>query len=248
MIRRLVNLAFAVLLAPLFLAFSYEGALFLVSVFTLDSTMWFLLGAALALPLSLLGLSKNIMFIEHLLHELEHAVVAFFFTFQLPRRLEVDPEQGSKVYVPTRGGCLVTLAPYYFPMLTVPFLILKALAALLFSLLKVPFPALLVAVLDLLVGAALMFHYITTLKEFRFSQPDIKKTGLIASIVGVLFLNFMFLVLSIAVVTGSYPEFLDFLKSAVPGTVDAYKAALEFLKARLLPALDDLQETLVGQL
>lgn len=119
MIRRLFHLAFAVLLAPLFFAFSYEGALFLVSVFTFDSTKWFFLGAALALPVALLSLSYNIAFIEHLLHELEHAVVDFFFTFRLPRRLEVDPEQGSKVYVSTRGGCIVSLAPYYFPILTV---------------------------------------------------------------------------------------------------------------------------------
>lgn len=243
MIRRLFYFGLLVLLAPLVYAFAYEGVLYLISVFTFDATKWFLLGAAVGLPISLLILNNNTTFIEHLLHELEHAAIAFLFTFQLPRRMEVDPQQGSRVYVPPRGGCLVTLAPYYFPMLTIPFLLLNALTALLFSLLKLPFPALLAAVLDLLIGATLMFHYVSTLRQFRLSQSDIRETGFIASIVGVLFLNLMFLVVSLTVVTGQYAEFLEYLKAAVATMVDAYKAVFEFLKAQLLPALDNSMQT-----
>jgi hypothetical protein len=89
-----------------------------------------------------------------------------------------------------------------------------------------------------------MFHYMSTIKEFGSFQTDIKKTGMIPSLVGVLFLNFMFLVLSVTVVTGSYRQFLDYIKTALAATVDAYKFVFEFLMTRLLPALGDLIETI----
>jgi hypothetical protein len=246
MILRLVHFGLVVLLAPLFFAFSYEGAKYVASVFSLEATMWFFVGAGLALPLSLLILSNNIVFIEHLIHELEHAVMAFLLSGRLPTRMEIDPEGGvSRVYVSSRGGCIVALAPYYFAMFAVPFLVLKALIDLAFSLFESPVPTFVDVVFDLLIGVTLMFHYISTLKEFRFSQPDIKKTGWIASFVGVLFVNIMFLVVSIAVVTGSYAQFREYLKSAGAATVDAYKAAFDFLMTRIVPFLGGLIEAII---
>lgn len=246
MIRRLLNLALVVLLAPLLAAFVYEGALFLASVFTLAATQWFLVGAAVAVPLSLLMVSNSMRFIEDLLHEVEHASVSFLFTFQLPKKMEINPEETSKVEVPTTGGCLVTLAPYYFALLTIPFLLLKALLALVFSLFETPMPAFLAVALDFFVGATLMFHYLSSLREFRFSQTDLKKTGFIPSIVVVLFLNFMMLVLSLTVVIGSYAEFWEYLKSAVATTVAAYTAVLDWTKTRVLPFLEELMQTILG--
>lgn len=246
MIRRTVNFGLVVLLAPFFFAFAYEGAKYVASVFTLEATKWFLLGAALALPLSILILNNNIVFIEHLVHELEHAVMAFIFSGRLPTKMEIDPEGGvSKVYVSSRGGCIVTLAPYFFAMFTIPFLVLKALVDLAFAVFQIPVPTFLDLVFDLLIGATLMFHYVSTLKEFRFSQPDIKKTGWVASVVSVLFLNFMFLVVSIAVVTGTYAQFWEYLKSAAATTVDAYKAAWDFLVTRILPFLSGLIQSII---
>jgi hypothetical protein len=239
---RILNLFLVILLAPAFSAFVYEGALFVASVFTIDATKWFLLGIVLSLFVYVVFLHDNIGFIEHLLHELEHAALSFLFTLKLPKRMEIDPDEGSEVL--TRGGgCLMTLAPYYLPLLTVPFLLLKALASLAFSLLKIPFPPFLAGALDLLIGATWMFHLVGTLREFRPFQTDIKKTGLIASFVAVLFLNFMFVVLSVAVVTGSYAELLDYVKAALATTLDAYKAVLDFVTTRLLPILGDLVQT-----
>jgi hypothetical protein len=244
MIRRLLNLALTIALAPFIYWFSYQGYKLLVSVFTLDSTKWFLGGAALSLVVYALLLNNNIDFVEHLFHELEHAAVAFIFTFQWPRRMEVDPEQGSKVVVPPRGGCITTLGPSFFPLLTVPLLLLKTLLALALPLLKVPFPTFLAVVFDLLIGATLMFHLLCSLKEFGSFQSDVKKTGLIPSVVGVLFLNLMFLVLSVVVVTDSYAELVDSAKTAVAAMVDAYKVAWEYLRTDLLPTLGDLIEAI----
>lgn len=244
MLLRLLYLALVILLAPLFYAFTLEGGMFLASVFTFESTKWFLLGAAVAIPVSLVMLTSSMTFIRHLIHELEHAAIDFLFTFRLPGRMEINPERRiSSVAVSGRGGCLVPLAPYYFPLLTIPLLFLKALTALAFALLKMPFPAWLAAVLDLLIGLTLVFHYITSFREFRLSQPDIRETGFIPSIVGVLFMSFMFLVLSLTVVTGSYSEFLDYIQASLATTVDAYEAAFEFLRGHLLPVLEDLTRT-----
>jgi hypothetical protein len=244
MIRRLLNLTLIILLSPLLIVFIREGAVFLASVFTIDSSMWFLLGAALSLLGYILLLNNHIDFIEHLLHEMEHAALSFLFSGKLPRRMEIDPEQGSKVFIADRGGCLTALAPYYLPLLMVPFLILKALAALALSLLNVSLPTVLAAALDLLIGATLMFHYVCTLKEFSSFQSDIKQTGVIASLVGVFFLNFVFLVLAMTVVTGSYAQLLDDAKTALAAAVDTYRAALEFLMIRLLPGLGELVQTI----
>ncbi len=236
---RILNLVLVILLAPALFAFVYEGALFIASVFTFEATMWFLLGAVLSLFAYVVFLHGSIGFIEHLLHESEHAVAHFLRTFKLPTRMEIDPEKGSKVVVTDKGGCLVVLAPYYLPLLTVPVLLLKALASLALPLLKMSLPLFLTVALDLLIGATLMFHVACTVMEFGSFQKDIKKTGWIASIVLVLFLNFMFVLLSVAVVTGSYAELVDYAKAAGATTVDTYKAALDFLKTSLLPMVGD---------
>ncbi len=177
MILRLLNLALNAALAPFIYCFSYHGYKLLTSVFTLDSTPWFLGGTALSLLIHVLLLNNhNLRFVQDLLHEMEHAAVAFLLSFQLPKRMEIDPEKGSKVVlVPARGGCMMTLAPYYLLLLTVPFLIVKAVAFHVFPMLNVPFPPLLAVILDLLIGATLMFHLLSSIKEFRTFQTDFKR-------------------------------------------------------------------------
>lgn len=242
--RKLLNFTLLVVLGPGLISFALEGARFLASVFTLEATKWFLFGAGLSLVACLFSLSGAPGFIEHLLHELEHATVAFFFSFKFPIRMEIDPSKGSKVVYTGGGGCLTTMAPYYFPLLTVPFLLIKALAALAFSLLKTSFPIVLAASLDLLVGTTLICHTIFTLKEV-FTGPagdDIDQVGAIPFAGAVLFLNLVILILSIAVVTASYAELLQYLKIAAGATVDAYQVTWEFTTTRILPALGDLEQ------
>jgi hypothetical protein len=239
MIRKLLYFALVLALTPLLLAFTAEGIDFLASVFTFKAAQWFVAGAVGSLVVYIVLLNNSIAFIEHLLHELEHAIVSFLFTFQWPKRMEVDPAQGSKVVVTGKGGCLVPLAPYYLPLLTLPFLLVKALAALVFSLLNAAFPAILAAVLDLLIGATLTFHVVCTLKEFSYRQTDIRTIGLISSLVIVLFLSFVFLVLSVTVVIGSYAQFVDYVRSVSMGLVDTYQAAIGLVTEDVLPFLRD---------
>ncbi len=240
--RRLLNCVLVIVLAPLIFGFTYEGAAYLASVFTLDATMWFLAGMVLFLFVYLLFLNNNIAFIEHFLHESEHAVVSFIFTRKLPSRMEIDPAKGSKVVLTKAGGCLVDLAPYYLPLLALPLLALKALVDLAYSLFKASPSPYLDGAFDVLVGAAFVFHLLCTLREYGTIQTDIKKSGLVPSLVAVLFLNFLFLLLCVTVVVGSYGELLEYAKAAFWMTVDAYKVAFEFLTTKALPAIGKLVE------
>lgn len=248
MIRRLLNLALVIVLAPLVYAFVYEGGVYLASIFTLAATMWFLVGAVAFLLIYLLFLNNSIGFIEHLLHESEHAAVAFIFTLRLPSRMEIDPEKGSKVFVHKGGGCLMELAPYYLPLLVLPLIGAKGFVDLVYWLLKaIPSPYL-DGAFDALIGAAFVFHLLCTLKEYGAFQTDIKKSGLVPSLFAVLFLNFMFLLLCVTVVAGSYGELCEYGKAAFGTTVTAYKVASEFLTTELLPATGKLMEAIVDRL
>ena len=238
MIGKLFNLVLIILLAPALFALVYEGALFVVAVFTIEATLWFLGGIALSLVVYVLFLWGSFDFVEHLLHELEHAALAFLFTLKLPTKMEIEPGKQSKVEAPKGGGCLRTLAPYYLPLLTIPFLLIRALVSFVYSWRDAPLPIFLAGPLDLLIGATWMFHLVCTLKEFRPSQPDIKETGMLASFIAVLFLNVVVVVLIVAVVTGSYTEFLDAIKAIPPATVAAYQAVLGFSKTRVLPIVE----------
>lgn len=243
--RKLLYFTLLVLLGPFLFTFAYEGVLFALSVFTLGAATWFLVGAGISLVAHLLLLQDSLRFLEILMHELEHATIAFLFTFRLPTKMEIDTEGVSKVVTLDRGGCFKTLAPYYLPLLALLPLLLRALAAPAFSWLGLDLPNFLAVVLDLLIGATLTFHIVTTCKEFRPAQPDIKKVGLITSIVAVLSLNLMFLVFSIAAVTGSCAEWWVYVKDAATATVGAYQAAYIFLTERLLPGVGDLVQWVV---
>jgi hypothetical protein len=247
MIRLLFNSVSIILLAPALFAFVYEGFLFVISVFKVDLPLWFIGGIALSLFVYVLFVWGKWDFVEHLLHELEHTLLYFLRTFRWPTRMEIDPEKGSKIIV-TDGGCLLLLlAPYYFPLFTVPLLLVRALAGFALSSLETPWSTYVTGLLDLLIGATFVFHLACTFREFRFSRTDIKKTGRIASALAVVFLNAMFAVASVTVVTEAYAEFWAYLKAALPATQDAYQAVLDFAQTRVLPMASDWIQTLKDQ-
>jgi hypothetical protein len=246
--RRLLNLGLIVLLGPALVAFAYHGVRFILSVFTWEAGMWFLAGAGLSLLAYFVLLNGKIAFIEDLLHELEHSLVAFLFSFQLPTQMEIDTTNNSSVNTSTRGGCLTTLAPYYLPLLMLPFLALKAAATLAASWLDVTFPTVLAVSLDVLIGATLAFHYVVTIKEYGDFQTDIQKEGRIASLVMALFLNLAFLIVTMAVVVGAYTELWAYVQTAAAATVEAYKSAYAYVTTRLLPALGDLLDSALAWL
>lgn len=237
MIRVLINFVASIALAPAFFAFVYEGAFFVGSVFSIDATKGFLGGIVLFLLIYVVFLNGNIGFIEHLLHELEHAMLTFLFTRKLPTKMEIDPEKGSKVEGPKGGGCLSALAPYYWPFCTVPFLLVKAVASFYYSWRGGSLSTVVAGALDVAIGATLSFHFVSTCKEFGPFQKDVKTTGRIASVILVAFLNFVFVVLALTVVTGAYSEFVDYLQDAWPTTKAAYQTVFDVIETRVVPVV-----------
>jgi hypothetical protein len=244
---KLLYFSLVLLLAPLIVTFTHEGVRFLIAVFAFDSLKWFLLGTFLALVAYLILRKGENTFLQVLMHEMEHAAIRFLFTGRWPSKMEIEPPEGLTA---STNGCfllwvtpLAPLAPYFLPLLTIPFLVLKAAAALAFSLLEIPFPSFLATALDLLIGATLMLHLAWTVKEFQPSvQMDIKNSGLIVSIVTVAFLIVMSVVLSVAVVTSSYAEFWASVKTASAAGLDLYQIILDWLKVHLPQVLDALRQ------
>ena len=180
---KVIKFLLSVLLAPLIYSFVYVAYLFLVSGVRLDSVIWFICGSLLYALLYLLiflngsKLRYTITFLEHLEHELGHSIIAFMF-LRGTRKLIANPvkeredEEASKVeYLDSHGpDSLISLAPYYFPVLTVPLLIAEPLAF---------FP--LHEIIDFMIGFTLAFHFVGLLREFGLKQTDVRKHGLIFS-------------------------------------------------------------------
>lgn len=239
-------LGVSLLVLPLVVAFTYEAALFVASAFSWGVFAWLLAGMGLFLLVYILFLAGRIDFLEHLIHEFEHAMIPFFLTGNLPIKMEIDPSKKSQVQVVGVGGCATTLAPYFFPLLAVPLLLLKALTALVLSLLETPFPSFLAGAFDVLIGATLMLHFIGLFKEFRLRQTDIRKTGILCSVVTVFFLNVLLVVVTAAVVASDYAGLLDYVRVGATRSLENYQVVLEFGQSRVLPAIGNVVERFRG--
>ena len=231
MLGRLIRLTVLILLAPLIYAFSYEAFLFFFrSGITVKSVQWFLLGVALAILIYAVLPRRITIFWEVFDHELTHLVTGLMF-FRRPRAFVVAPEavNGATGIEPGFGTIPITLAPYFLPLFTLPFLLAK-------PFLPSPFDE----IANFLIGFTLALHYASLIAwEFRPSQPDFRTTGVIFSIVVTLFLNVVLLVVILAIVTGNYAGILDYFKNGWDRTVEAYGAALEFLQTGVIPAISE---------
>jgi hypothetical protein len=239
MIGRLFRFALLILLTPLIAAFVYEAALFLSSIVTFDGIKWFLVGMAVYFIFYAIVLQNRIVFLEALAHEMEHAIMGLIRYGELPTRMTINTE-GKSETVRSQSGCVTKLAPYCFHPFAILFLMLKAAMAVGFHLLDASFPVPLDAVLDALIGLTLGFHYVCLIREFSPRQTDFQSTGMAFSMVMVLFLNLLFLVFTLAVVTNSYADLWPYVKDALRRTGEAYRIAMEVLKTHILPAARSL--------
>jgi hypothetical protein len=255
LLKELIGFLLFVLLAPLIYSFVSEAYFFLVSGVSFDSISWFVCGLLsylfLYVPIAWIGDGPmySIIFFEHLEHELGHSLVNFMFlggTRKLianPRNkfieLMGDPpsesegEETSEAELFSVHGLnfLITLAPYYFPVFTVPLLIAKPLAF---------FP--LREIINFLIGFTLMFHFVGLLREFRFWQSDIKDCGRIFSSCVTCLLNTIVLVIVVCVASGNYKAILDYFQNSIARTPESYQTELQ-----ILMMLNDLKDQLLQQ-
>jgi len=160
----------------LFYGFGIE-ALQIISKTSFGNLRWlaFLSGGAVFFPC--LFLAKRLFYsgwcyLETLEHELTHLLVGLIF-LKIPTGIRVSAHEGGEVRqigLGTTGQIWVTLAPYFFPTIS--------LAVLIFAYFVELNPLLLLGIL----GWTTAFHLVTNWSETSFRQPDLKKAGLLKTI------------------------------------------------------------------
>jgi hypothetical protein len=144
---------------------------------SLQNSRWlaFVSGALIFLPC--LFLAKRLFpgvwaYLETLEHELTHLLIGLIF-LKIPVGIRVSAHEGGEVRqigLGTTGQTWVSLAPYFFPTVSLAVLVI----AYLFSLNTVYLLGLL--------GWTTAFHLISNWGETSFRQPDLQKAGILKTL------------------------------------------------------------------
>lgn len=210
--KKIVHYLILIFILPLLYSYIAEFYRFLF-IFNkwLGIINFFNIGIAAYILLYVFFISRKIIFIETFEHELCHTVMAWL-TFQKVVSFNANAS-GSGNITHTSDNFLIALAPYFFPIFTIPLIIIR--------------PFIISSVqeyFNFFIGFTLAFHYMGLLKEFRPVQPDIKKSGFIFSIVVSLFFNLIFTVISMAFASGAYKNVWLYLKDSAVKSVVYYKS------------------------
>ncbi|CAN5306309.1 hypothetical protein BH10ACI1_BH10ACI1_01850 [soil metagenome] len=149
----------------------------IISKMTLsDSRLYtFLLGAAVFFPFHLAAkrlFQSSWCYLQTLEHELTHLLIGLIF-LKIPVGFRVSAHEGGEVRqigLGTTGQTWVTLAPYFFPTIS--------LAVVAFAY----FADLNTKILLAILGWTTAFHLVTNWSETSFRQPDLQKAGFLKTI------------------------------------------------------------------
>ena len=136
---------------------------------------WFLAGIAIFFPC--LFAAKRLFYsgwcyLETLEHELTHLLIGLIF-LKIPTGIRVSAHEGGEVRqigFGTTGQIWVTLAPYFFPTISIAVLLVASVARL-NTLLTLG-----------TLGWTTAFHLVTNWSETSFRQPDLQKAGILKTI------------------------------------------------------------------
>lgn len=238
---RFIRLFILLLLAPFICSCSLEAFSFLFSNLDLGSLDSFGIGFVVCI-LVYAGTSQtrgpiysDFQFIMTLRHEMTHAVALMLAGGRIDRmevvnRAERPGQEVISVVQPSSPVGLkswIALAPYYFPLLTIPLLPLR------FCVLSW-----VREVLDFLIGFTLGFHYTSLMDEllgqrFGLGQTDITETGVISSYVVIGFFNLLSLATVKAVLHNDWPTGGQ-LRSTLVRSWDWYMLILQELRRYIL--------------
>jgi hypothetical protein len=219
---QLGNFCIFLLVFPLLAAVWVEGGLFLVSLPNPQALVVFFVGLVGMLLLCVVLRGSALHLAEGAMHEMTHALVGWPFMGE-PVSMEVkadgaSPSGKTKWISANRPNFIVSIAPYSFPILAIPPLILKLL----------PFgqtpPASLG--IDAVLGAALAFHYLSILDAFRAGQTDLTEVSITAGVAAALTFQLVFLVIALSVVMGMPQLIGNYFWAAWVRALDYYKFAL----------------------
>lgn len=205
------------LFAAPFLFYGFGGqTLRIISKFSFDNPRWlaFMAGAAVFFPC--LFAAKRFFpgvwcYLETLEHELTHLLVGLIF-LKIPVGIRVSAHAGGEVRQigrGTTGQIWITLAPYFFPTVSIAVLIFAYFTDL-------------NALLTLgILGWTTAFHLISNWGETSFRQPDLQKAGIVKTILILPVMNLICYGAVLAFVAGGSKGFGDFWLAGISKSVQA---------------------------
>ena len=182
--------------------------------------LWFLAGAAIFFPC--LFLAKRLFhsgwcYLQTLEHELTHLLIGLLF-LKIPTGIRVSAHEGGEVRqigLGTTGQIWVTLAPYFFPTVSIAVLIFAYFAGL--------NTLLLLSIL----GWTTAFHLVTNWSETSFRQPDLQKAGILKTILILPIMNLICYGAVLAFVADGSKGFGNFL---IVGLRETFRIAAEIAR------------------
>ena len=224
---RLGNFCIFLAAFPLLAALWAEGAVFLSSLPNPRSLLWFGIGMGGMLLLCILLRGTTLHFNEVATHEMAHAWTGLMFLgeadmIRVEGRNTPESSSGETDWgLRNREIFLVSIAPYSFPLLAIPPLVLKLL----------PFgqtpPASLV--IDVVLGAALAFNYHYIWNDFGVVQTDLTRVCTPVGFVSAMTFQLIFLVIALSAVMGSPQLIGSYFWAAGVRALDYYKIMFEVL-------------------
>ncbi len=176
LISKILLILFLIAAPFLFVGFGKE-TLKIVSGFSFNNSRWFafVCGALIFLPC--LFVIKRLFYsawcwLETFEHEITHLLIGLLF-LKIPVGFRVSAHEGGEVRQigrGTTGQIWVTLAPYFFPTVS------------LFVLIVAYFAKLDTSLLLGILGWTTIFHLVSNWGETSFRQPDLQKAGIIKTI------------------------------------------------------------------
>lgn len=179
--------------------------LFVISKISFADSRWlaFLAGAIVFVPCVFIARSlfRSVWcYLETLEHELTHLLIGLIF-LKIPVGIRVSAHEGGEVRqigMGTTGDVWITLAPYFFPTVSLAVLLI----AYLFK-------------IDTLVslgvlGWATMFHLISNWGETSFRQTDLQKAGILKTLLILPVMNLICYGAILAFVGGGRKAFVGF--------------------------------------
>lgn len=187
-----------------------------VKGFSPENSRWtaFTLGAVCFFPVHFLA--KRFFYglwcyLETLEHELTHLLAGLFF-LKFPTGIRVSAHAGGEVRqigFGTTGQIWITLAPYFFPTVSVLVLLIA-------------YPAGLNTQLTLgVLGFTTLFHIVSNWSETSFRQPDLQKAGILKTILILPVMNLLCYGAVLAFVGRGSGGFMTFWSGGFYGSLDA---------------------------
>lgn len=218
-----ISLALFLVAAP-FLFVGFGGKfLEIIKTVSLKNSRWttFLIGALIFLPVHFIAkrfFNSLWCYLETLEHELTHLLIGLLF-LKIPVGIRVSAHEGGEVRqigFGTTGQIWVTLAPYFFP--TVSLLVL--IVAYFLNLNNQPLLGIL--------GFTTLFHLVSNWGETSFRQPDLQKAGIVKTILILPVMNLIFYGAVLAFTATGGKGFTSFLSGGFYSSMETFFSIRKF--------------------